>query len=611
MSITRPDADDERIDIVPSTVAPPPQRSPLLKPVVLGSIFVLAVFVMRAPSVDRIFHTLPANTGDPALVAWIMSWDVHALVTHPLHLFNAPIFWPRSLTLAYSDLMLPAAPVYGVLLALTGSSVAALNLLVLLMMVGTQVSTYLLTKRLTGRDDAAVLAALAFTFSGYALGHWGHPQLQTLGLLPLGFLLLFRVLDVPSTGRAVAFGIVTAALALGAQYYGLLFAVCTATTVAGHVVSQRYRLKPGLWRALAISAGIAGVIAAPFAIQYARLQRQPGFDRPSVPAWGLKAADLFTPAPRSYLYDWMARIGTERDGEHMHFLGFVVMGLALIGLVVALRRRRGRTWRDDVSEAPTEPVEDRRHRELRLLLLAGVVSIVLAIGPEVYGITMPMGVLHDHVPGFGGIRVASRLAVVAWLTVAVLAGVGFASLTRRLSTFARGSAAILVGALILLELAAPSPTAAISTTDATLDVYRALDDRGTEPVVELPMIQPLAPGEGFPWSTVESPRMLFATIDWHPRVNGYSGYLPPGYPEDAQLLDTFPSPEAVARLEAVGVRYVVLHLGSDEYTPQQVADIVAALPAGATARPYGDAWLIDLRAPPEASSTDGSGQGDG
>jgi len=602
VSITRPDAAEERIDIMPSTVAPPRQRPAWVKPVVLGSIFVLAVIVMRAPTPYRIFHTLPANTGDPALVAWIMSWDVHALTTHPLHLFDAPIFWPRALTLAYSDLMLPAAPVYGLLLVLTGSSVAALNLMVLLLMVGTQVATYLLTKRLTGRDDAAVLSAFAFTFSGFALGHWGHPQLQTLGLLPLGFLLLFRVLDRPTTGRAVACGIATAALALGAQYYGLLFAVCAVTIVIGHLVSQRHRLKDGLWRALIISGGLAGVLVAPFAIQYARLQRQPGFDRPSVPAWGLKAADLFTPAPRSYLYDWMARIGTERDGEHMHFLGFVVMGLALLGLVVALRRRSGRTWRDDVIDVPLEPVEDRRHRELRLLLLAGAVSLVLAIGPEVYGITMPMGFLHDHAPGFGGIRVSARMAVVAWLTVAVLAGVGFATLTRRLSTFARANAAILVGALMLLELAAPSPTAAISTKDSTLDVYRALDDRGTEAVVELPMIQPVASAQGFAWATVEAPRMLFATIDWHPRVNGYSGYLPPGYPEDVQVLNTFPSPDSVARLRALGVRYVVLHLGAEQYTPQQVADIVAALPPGATARPYGDAWLVDLQAPPAPDS---------
>ena len=194
------------------------------------------------------------------------------------------------------------------------------------------------------------------------------------------------------------------------------------------------------------------------------------------------------------------------------------------------------------------------------------------------------------------------MAVAAWLSVAVLAGVGFATLTRRLSTFARAGASILVGALILFELAAPSPTAAISTSDANLDVYRALDDRGTEPVVELPMIQPVASAQGFAWATVEAPRMLFSTIDWHPRVNGYSGYLPPGYPEDVQLLNTFPAPDAIARLRALGVRYVVLHLGAqEEYSPQEVADIVAKLPPGVTARPYGNAWLIDLQAPPETT----------
>ena len=153
--------------------------------------------------------------------------------------------------------------------------------------------------------------------------------------------------------------------------------------------------------------------------------------------------------------------------------------------------------------------------------------------------------------------------------------------------------------LILVELAAPVITAPISTSDATLDVYRALDDRGSEAVVELPMVPPIS--QPFEWATVEAPRMLFGTIDWHPRVNGYSGYLPPGYAEDVQLLDTFPSPESLARLQALDVRYVVLHLGVNQLTPQQLADIVAKLPPGATARPYGDAWLVDLKAPPEAN----------
>ncbi len=595
-TVSRIETDEGPADLVPSTI-PAPRRWPRwLKPTLLGLLFVSTVVLMRRPTPHRVFHTLPSNTGDSALVAWIMSWDVHALLTHPLELFNAPIFYPRSLTLAYSDLLLPVAPLYGLLHTVTGSFVAALNLTSLLLMVFTQAATYALAKRITGRDDAAIIAALAFTFSGYALAHWGHPQLQLLGMLPLGFLVLFRLLDAPTTRNAVVCGVVTAAIALGALYYGALFAVCAAAVVLGHAWAQRYRPKEGLWRGVAIAAIVAAALVAPFAVGYARLQAQEGFDRPSVPAWGLKGADLLTPAPRSYLYDWMARIGPERDGEHMQFQGFIVMGLGVVGLVSALRRRDGQSWRDDLNDGD-EPIAARRHRELRLMVLAGAVSIVLALGPEVFGVTAPFGLLRDHVPGFGGIRVAGRLAVVGWLALAILAGKGFAVLTRSLRRTWRGVIGVVVGTLILVELAAPVFAAEVSTRDSTLDVYRALADRGSEAVVELPMVPPIS--QPFEWATVESPRMLFATIDWHPRVNGYSGYLPPGYAEDVQLLDTFPSAESVARLSALGVRYVVLHLGVGQYTPQQLADIVAALPAGATARPYGDAWLIDLRAPPE------------
>ena len=155
----------------------------------------------------------------------------------------------------------------------------------------------------------------------------------------------------------------------------------------------------------------------------------------------------------------MARIGPERDGEHMHFEGFLVMALGAVGLVSVLRRRDGHTWRDDVHEGE-EPVAARRHRELRLLVLAGAVSVVLALGPEVYGVTTPFGLMHDHLPGFGGIRVAARLAVVAWLTLAVLAGYGFAVLTRRLRGVVRPAVAVLACAVILVELAAPVFTAA-------------------------------------------------------------------------------------------------------------------------------------------------------
>ena len=159
-----------------------------------------------------------------------------------------------------------------------------------------------------GRDDAAMIAALAFTFSGYALAHWGHPQLQLLGMLPLGFLVLFRLLDAPTTRNAAVCGAVTAAIALGALYYGALFAFCAVAVVLGHLWSQRYRLKEGLWRGIAIAVVVAGVLVA-------AVRR--GLRAPSVPARVRSAVgSRVGPQGRGSPHSGASQLPLRLDGAH-------------------------------------------------------------------------------------------------------------------------------------------------------------------------------------------------------------------------------------------------------------------------------------------------------
>jgi hypothetical protein len=93
--------------------------------------------------------------------------------------------------------------------------------------------------------------------------------------------------------------------------------------------------------------------------------------------------------------------------------------------------------------------------------------------------------------------------------------------------------------------------------------------------------------------------MLYSTLDFHPRVNGYSGYIPPGYYGSVEALNTFPSPRALQRASELGVRYVVLHVGRRAgyatVEPQRATEMLAALPPLATARRYGNSFLVDLR----------------
>jgi hypothetical protein len=233
-----------------------------------------------------------------------------------------------------------------------------------------------------------------------------------------------------------------------------------------------------------------------------------------------------------------------------------------------------------------------------LLTLAGAASFALAAGGSVHGWPGPWRLFYDHVPGFGGIRVTARLAVVGLLARAALAGQGLAAVQDRIGTSRRravvGAVAV---AVILGELAAPLTWVKLPDDAATLAVYRELVHRAAGAVVELPMFPP-SPA----WSYTEPSRMVYSTIDFHPRLNGYSGYTPSTYGDDLATLATFPAPAALARLRLRRIRYVILHIGQQNgfpmYTEAQAGEVVGHLPAGATSGRYGPAYLVDLGPPP-------------
>ncbi|HKP47673.1 MAG TPA: hypothetical protein VJT50_13820, partial [Pyrinomonadaceae bacterium] len=65
-------------------------------------VFVVITLVMTWPWVLHLRDAV-SDPGDPYLNAWIMWWDYYQTFHDPIHLFQAPIFYPYSYTLAYSE----------------------------------------------------------------------------------------------------------------------------------------------------------------------------------------------------------------------------------------------------------------------------------------------------------------------------------------------------------------------------------------------------------------------------------------------------------------------------------------------------------------------------
>lgn len=548
---------------------------------------------MVRPWPSRIGSGMPQNLGDSVLITWILHWGVHALTTNPQSYFHGNIFWPNANTLAYSDLLAPFVPVYGLFFGLSRDWPLALNLTILVMFGLSLVATYLLGRRLIGSTPGAVLAAFAYTFTGFHLSEWGHVQLQTLGLLPLSAYFVVRFLDQRRWWLAVASGVSTGSTMLAAVYYGLIWLVVLGILLVGYVVARRLHPGPRFLRGVLVIGAVALTLMSPALVKYAEHAEERGYEEDL----GLKARDLIMPAHGSYVWNAVFTFdGTPALQEHGLYPGVTVVGLGLLGGRRLARRR--------VPEVDDDLAQDRSpHARLHLTLLgvAGVTGLILAMGPTVLGLPMPFRLFHWLVPGFSGIRAYTRLAVPFLLALALLAGCGLAGLLGRCGRRQglRLAVAAAAGALVLADLAAPLVYEEFPDGPQTLAVYHRLADLPPGPVVEIPMVDPgVLPAD---WAYVEAPRMVRSTLDFRPRVNGYSATAPETYRPDLATFNGFPTPESLQRAAELRVRYVVIHVGeATDHGALSEADAearIAALPDGARAERHGDSWLIDLHGP--------------
>jgi hypothetical protein len=185
------------------------------------------------------------------------------------------------------------------------------------------------------------------------------------------------------------------------------------------------------------------------------------------------------------------------------------------------------------------------------------------------------------VPGFDGLRVPARYAMIAALALAGLAGLGVAAIERRdghgssarstRATWPGAYASAIAGGLIVLEaIAVPIPMnqsatdykdaalaplpASISLGAALPPVYRFVAQLPASAVlIELPLGEP----------AFDVRYMLYSTSHWRRLVNGYSGGAPIEYEfltESLKETVTRPSRAWQALLDSTAT-HIVVHEG--------------------------------------------------
>lgn len=316
------------------------------RPVTVTALYLVLAVVATWPLVTVMHRRVAGDLGDPLFNSWVLLWTsgqaLRALGGHLSALsqyWNAPIFYPAPLTLAYSEhltpLMLQSLPVF----AATGNIVLCYNVLLLGTIVLSGLGMYLLVRELTGQPLAAFLAGLAFAFAPFRVDQFAHIEVLSSQWMPFT-LYGFRRFFVTGRLRPLVGGAgALVAQGLSCGYY-LAYFTPFAVAYCLYEMAVRGTIGDGrTWRALVGAGGAALLVVAVFLWPYFRV-RQVG----DVGVRGSREIELFS--ADTYAFGtisehaalWGRRVRALPHVEGQGFPGFAILAFAAAGVGIGLAR---------------------------------------------------------------------------------------------------------------------------------------------------------------------------------------------------------------------------------------------------------------------------------
>lgn len=482
------------------------------------------------PLASDLSHLSRLDNDDAALNTWIVAWTAHILPLAPWRLFEAPIFYPEPHTLAYADHMFVPSVLGAPLLWAGVAPVLVHNLLILAGLGLSGFAMCLVMTGWTGSRGAGVIAGMLYGFNAHVLMRFPHLQAQHAEFFPVMLYAMDRVLvrNAPRDRWLLAAAFTLQSLCSNYFLVFSIFALVIAAAVRGNEWVPRER------RPVLASLGLAGVAAtlavAPFLWPYYQVRSEQGLVRSleEVTRYSARWQDYLATGARVH-YDWWSHAFV--NGNAALFPG--VIGVALAAVAVG----SGLAWREPRA---------------RMAAAFGFVGVCFSFGPAFPGYAF----LHTHLPLLTSMRAAARWGWLGLAAISILGGFGAAVIARqdRLAAWRRPLLAVLALLVTVEALRAPVGFTYFPGLPA---IYDRLAAASPAVVAEFPFYSgPRANGNG--------PYVLGNTRYFAPLLNGYSGFEPATYAARARILDTFPAPDSLATLQALGVTHVTVHVDAFE-----------------------------------------------
>jgi|GEM_PF-6941674 len=488
---------------------------------------------------------------DMLLYSWIFGWDWHALISNPLKLFEANIFYPAHGSLASSDHRLGILIFWAIPWLLTHRQFLSDGIALYLVIAFTSISTHIWARHWTGDHISAALAAASVSLNPFRI--YTHSPVHHVATMwaPLALLGMDRFLV---EGGKRWWALMVAAFWLQFQVslyhaYGILL------VMAGYFPLALW-LRPikdakRAWAGVILGCVVLFITLAPFVLPYLR-------GTSHLHSSGRELLRYSPRFPQDYLlcYEnnwlWGLKLGMSEQAAIDHIPLWMGLSIPFFTLISLARAIRGRIW----------------SAESRAALLMGMLVVfmfVMSMGPylkwgnTVTRIPLPFLLFAKTAPGFGKMTYCYRFLFTGGVICAPLVGLGMAWALRKLGGASpnykrRAAAVIFMGLLLAADIGCiPWEGPEIYFRDDPRPVTQWLANRRINGgILEMPFTN-----ERFLNNTLY---MVQSLHHFHPIANGYGSFFPPLFRRIKEISDSLPDRGALRKLAALGVRAYVLHL---------------------------------------------------
>jgi hypothetical protein len=470
--------------VVEEPVSSPKERSIVWN--WLDALYILLILLLVIAMAYRynphITTSIPGMWWDPLLNTWILGWDTTALVHHPLQLWHAPLFYPYTLSLSYSENLLGDLIYFAPIYLISHNPVLSYNVTFYSIFFLDGLTMYITARAYTEKRFAALIAALIYAFAPYRLSQIDHIPITGGEWIPLAFLFLDKSFQHGRWRNWILFALFFLLQLLSSVYYGIYLAymlLAYALVRYARPFFQQLRLHKSVYLKNLLRSAIKPVIVFAAALALIVLLMAPylvslhnGYARSVMQSAGYSAfiTDFLYTSPFNLLHG-ITSINADNiparcitalnaqqyppsclalfqgktppaDSEHYLFLGWTTLVLVIIGIVLAVRQH---------------------HTTMRAYAWTALIVLLFAFGPFLQaatgtgaplmggaslshpylpGMPMPWLLAFYAFPGFKGLRVPARLMgvllmmlallsayAVAWLQGAVQAHAGTRAIT--------------------------------------------------------------------------------------------------------------------------------------------------------------------------------------